>query len=81
MLKDEDQALKVTSAGLRMFERKDQKVELYSALPNLNTLGCLASAQEKIRVMSRIAVLGGSSGHQRTSLWSMSYLNVSGPMS
>ena len=24
--KDEDQALKVTSAGLRMFERKDQKV-------------------------------------------------------
>ena len=27
VLKDEDQALKVTSAGLRMFERKDQKVE------------------------------------------------------
>lgn len=27
--------------------------------------------------MSRIAVLGGSSGHQTTSLWSMSCLNAS----
>lgn len=40
VLKDEDQALKVTSAGLRMFERKDQKVELYFAVPNLKTFGC-----------------------------------------